>query len=171
MKNRFKQWMTARKHIEGLRFLKPISHWLVDPNIWHLNRRNIASGFAIGVMIGCLPIPFQMLLAAMLAIASRVNLPIALMATFISNPVTMPFLFSANYFLGTTLLGRSYRDLPAFEWGFKAVLDLGAEILIPLYLGSIVMGVIAFVVSLLSVRIIWRIHVIRQYNRRQRNWK
>jgi len=46
---------------------------LADPMLWHLNRRSVAGAVALGLFIGWLPIPMQMLIAALLAATLRVD--------------------------------------------------------------------------------------------------
>ena len=49
---------------------------LHDPNLWHLNRRSVAGGTALGLFTSMIPFPGQMIIAAALAIWVRVNLPL-----------------------------------------------------------------------------------------------
>jgi len=52
-----------------------------DPNLWHLNKRSVSVGIAVGLFSACMPIPGQMILAVMLAIVLRGNLALAMAAT------------------------------------------------------------------------------------------
>ena len=70
---------TIREH-KHLRFLGSLLH---DPNLWHLNRRSASGAFAVGLFMAWVPVPFQMLLGAIGAIAFRVNLPLS--ATFATS--------------------------------------------------------------------------------------
>jgi uncharacterized protein len=72
---------------------------LNNPKIWHFNRRSVSLGFAIGMLVAFIPLPFQMVIAAFLAILLKINLPTALAATWVSNPLTfLPF----NYLIYKT---------------------------------------------------------------------
>ena len=64
-------------------------HFL-DKKVWKPTRHTFAGGLAIGLFVNMLIIPGQMPLAAILAALFRVNIPIAIVACWISNPVTMP---------------------------------------------------------------------------------
>lgn len=167
MKNYFSKILPSREKIENSRVLRPVAHLLGDPRIWHFNRRTIARGIAIGFFFGSLPIIGQMLLAAMMAIVLRVNMPIAVVSTFISNPVTMPFFYTANYYFGAWLMDKPAVDLGKMSWSPEALLSLGGEILVPLYFGSVVVGVILSFVSFIVLRIWWRIHIVISHRARR----
>lgn len=167
MKTYFSKILPSRKKIENSKVLSPIAHLLGNPRIWHFNRRTIARGIAIGFFFGSLPIIGQMLLAAIMAIILRVNMPIAVMSTFISNPVTMPFFYTANYYFGAWMMGKPAVNLDNIAWSPEGLLDLGGEILVPLYFGSIVVGVTLSFVSFIILRIWWRIHIIISHRARR----
>lgn len=168
MKKHFKKFTPDRAALEKHKLLKPIAHWLTNPKIWHFNRRSIATGIAIGLFFGALPIAGQMLLAAVMAVAMRVNMPAAIVATWITNPVTMPFVYTANYYFGAWLLDRHPVDLHRVDWSLEGMLQLGGEILVPLFFGSIVIGVLLSAVSFFGIRIWWRVHIILSHRARRR---
>ncbi|NIQ12825.1 MAG: DUF2062 domain-containing protein, partial [Gammaproteobacteria bacterium] len=74
---------------------------------------------SIGLFVAFLPIPFQMLVAAVLAILFRVNLPISVALVWISNPLTMAPMFYFCYWLGSKLLSLPPQDITfelSIEW-------------------------------------------------------
>ncbi|MBS9781706.1 MAG: DUF2062 domain-containing protein [Gammaproteobacteria bacterium] len=160
MKKRLKKITPNREWLEKHKALKPVAKWLGNPKIWHFNRRAIAMGVAIGFFFGSLPIAGQMLLSAIVSIVSKANMPISVVATWISNPFTMPFFFTANYYFGAWLLQRPALQLEAMDWSLQALLQLGGDILVPLFFGSIVVGVILATTSYIVIRILWRLHII-----------
>ncbi len=160
MKKRLQKITPNRDWLENHKVLKPVAKWLGNPKIWHFNRRAIAMGVAIGFFFGSLPIAGQMLLSAIVSIVSKANMPISVVATWISNPFTMPFLFTANYYFGAWLLQRPALQLENMDWSLQALLQLGGNILVPLFFGSIVVGVILAVTSYIVIRILWRLHIV-----------
>jgi uncharacterized protein len=88
----------------GLRWLAP---FLANPKLWQWSRRGVAAGLAIGLFIGLLVPAAQMPIAAALAVLLRVNLPVALAGTLVTNPVTFAPIYFAAYLLGSWATGIS----------------------------------------------------------------
>jgi uncharacterized protein len=164
IKRLFPSYHRVRDH-ESLRFFGTLLH---DPNLWHLNRRSVAGAFAIGLFVAFLPIPFQMVAAAAVAILVRVNLPISVLLVWVTNPLTMgPIYFSAYQ------LGRRILDLPKvrfrFEWSMAWFTEEMLVIWKPLLLGSLIFSVVAAVTGYVTIRLLWRLHILRRLNwRRQK---
>lgn len=167
MKFDFKRWLPKPEQFEKKWMLRPFVHLLKNPLIWHLNRRSVAAGIAIGLFLGSLPIFGQIPLAMVMALAFRAHMPSAVMATLISNPVTMPFLFTANYYVGTWLLKQPCVVLSDIQWSLDGLIHLGGEVLVPLYLGSIVVGLFLAGFSFSLLRLIWRLRVVQSHRERR----
>ena len=74
------------KHEKVLKILGPA---ILQPNLWHLNRKSVSRAIAIGLFCAFLPIPLQMVLAAFFAIIFAANLPISVILVWITNPITI----------------------------------------------------------------------------------
>ncbi|MCW4151677.1 DUF2062 domain-containing protein [Halomonas sp. 18H] len=163
-------------HPETLRrqpSLRFMSQWIGDPALWVLSRRSVANAFFIGLFCALLPIPFQMAPAALGAWALRANLPLSIALVWITNPLTMPLIFYANYRLGAWLLDAPPRQAPdglSTRWIAEQMLD----ILPALALGSLVAALVCGLVGSLVVRLVWRWQVVRSWKRRaarRRHWR
>lgn len=139
---------------------------LHEPNLWHLNRRSASFAAACGLFGAFLPIPGQMLIAGILAIVLRANLPLTIALVWLTNPITIPPLFYGCYRFGCWLLG-----LPPLGDNIEFTLSwIEAEfnnIWQPLLLGSLVCGTTASLLGFFSVRLIWRWHVANRWNKRK----
>ncbi len=152
-----------REH-KRLRFLGSLLH---DPNLWHFNRRSASGAFAVGLFMAWVPVPFQMLLAAVGAIIFRVNLPLSVALVWVSNPLTMPPLFYFAYLVGAWMLGDHGVSHIAFELSYEwLATELGA-IWQPFLLGCFIMGVSSSLLGFLTIRGLWRLHLVRHYRERK----
>lgn len=167
MPRRFlKRYMPDNRSIREHRHLQFFGRLLHEPNLWHLNRHAVAGGLGLGVFLAFIPIPFQMILAAAGAIMLRVNLPLAVVAVWISNPFTAPPIFYFCYRIGNWLLGAPVRERanfePTLQWFW---VELHA-IWQPLFLGSVVCGTITGLATYGLVQLAWRRHVRSHLRRR-----
>jgi len=69
-------------------WIRKILQPIFDRELWHPCRDTVATGLAIGLFVSMLPIIGQMLLAAIAAVRFRANVPIAIGACWITNPIT-----------------------------------------------------------------------------------
>lgn len=137
-----------------------------DPGLWHLNRRSVSGAVAVGLFMCWVPFPFQMVIAAMLAIALRVNIMISASLVWVTNPVTIPPMFYAAYLLGTKILGQ--KPLPnQIELSVEWVMQKIADIWLPLTIGSLLFAVVSSLLGFLSVRLLWRLALVRKWQARR----
>ena len=139
---------------------------LHDPNLLHLNRRSVSSAFFVGLFMAFVPVPFQMLLAAAVAILIRCNLPIAVGLVWISNPITMPPLFYFCYLVGTEMLGGEHAPF-LFELSWEWLMDGLGAIWQPFLLGCGTVGLVSGLIGYFGVRLLWRLRIISHIQRRK----
>lgn len=154
---------TIREH-RHLRFLGTLLH---DPNLWHLNRRSASGAVAVGLFIAWVPIPFQMLVAAIGAILFRVNLPLSSALVWITNPLTMPPMFYFAYLVGGWVLGGASVDHIAFELSLQWLTTELVLIWQPFLLGCFIMGTLSAAAGYLTIRGLWRLHLVKYYRTRK----
>ncbi len=65
-----------------------------------VNRKSIANAMFFGIFFACMPMPFQMLSILLFIPFVKFNVPLSLSLVWISNPITMPFIFYGEYLLG-----------------------------------------------------------------------
>lgn len=79
----------------------------IPDQLWDFHRRSVRGGLCLGVFVGFTPtLPFHMIIAAVAAFFLRVNLPIALLACWVSNPLTIYHIYWYGDKLGHALLER-----------------------------------------------------------------
>ncbi len=120
-------------------FLRPFNALLHDPALWATHRRNVLRAMALGIFICFIPFPIHTALAAVTALYFRVNVPVAILASWISNPLTFGPMYYGAYRLGVFLLGASADAGPAQFSGGELDSPLH-DIWQPLLLGCLVLG-------------------------------
>lgn len=166
-----KQNRPSREAMLTNRWMRPFVSILGDPNIWHFNRRSVARGVALGMFFG-LSIPFaQAPAAALLAVPLRANLPVAALVTFISNPLTTPFIYLAAYEIGIVLLrmqggGAALADLSADNW-FERLTQIVTAAPLPVAFGLLVIATLGAIVGYAAIQIIWRMWVRQRVEKRR----
>lgn len=157
-------WIRDHK---SLRFLGDLLH---SPGLWHLNKRSVSGAFSVGLFTAFLPIPLQMAVAAVGAIAFRVNLPLSVVVVWITNPVTIPPIFYFAYRVGAWILEVPRRQV-AFELSLEWLQGEFLAVWQPVLLGCLILGVSAALLGNLLVRLTWRVMVIHSWQERRRRMR
>ncbi len=147
--------------------LRHFGEALQNPNLWHLNRRSAAGAVAVGLFCAWMPIPFQMLLAAIMAMIFSVNLPLSVALVWLSNPITMPPLFYGAYKLGALILNQPLQEFN-FELSFEWIMHTLETIAPALFLGSLILGVVSAISGYIIFRLIWRYSMAKKWQRRNK---
>ena len=161
----------------GKRWAAPFRPWLGHPNLWHLNRRSVPGAVAIGLFCGLVPGPLQMLSALILAIPLRCNVPVALVMTLYTNPLTIVPLYLVAYAYGRAILGYAGPHAPVtpyeWDWSLAAFWQWTLTLGKPLGVGLLALAVTLAVLGYFATRLAWRAHVVlawkRRASRRQRH--
>jgi uncharacterized protein (DUF2062 family) len=101
----FRKYLSSHQSIRENRYLRIFGAALQHHNLWHLHRKSVAGGVAIGMFCGLVSGPLQMLSAALCAIIFRVNLPVAMIVTLYTNPLTKFPLYYVAQKLGLFVTG------------------------------------------------------------------
>ncbi len=92
-----RKYMPSREEMASNRYLAPIAHRFLSPELWRFTRRSVPRGVALGLFAAFIIPVGQIFLAAFLALPARANVPLAALVTFVTNPFTLPFwLVTAN---------------------------------------------------------------------------
>ena len=137
-----------------------------DPNLLHLNRHSVSLAVFIGIFCAFVPIPIQTLMVIAMCFWLGANLPLAMVIIWMSNPLTIPPMFYLTYKLGSYILGTTLGDFSvtlSWEWFSQ----LGSEILLPLFVGSVLAGTVLASIGYFFVLFLWRWKVIKDWEQRK----
>ncbi|MDP2826690.1 MAG: DUF2062 domain-containing protein [Sulfuritalea sp.] len=174
MRRKLRQFLPDHESIRSNRWFAPFENTLLHPRLWHLNRRSAAGAVAAGMFCGLIPGPFQMLGSAICAVVFRVNLPLAMLTTFYTNPFTIVPLYIVAFAIGQWALpGENQPFVVPPEPGedglvawLQALIDWMTGLGPPLALGVVLLAAGLAVAGYFVVRVAWRIHLIRAWRRR-----
>lgn len=157
--------MPNHETVKNSRGLKIFGRLLHDANLWHLNRRSAAGAFAVGLFFAFIPVPFQMVLAAAVAIPFRVNLPLSVALVWVSNPITMPVLFYFCYLLGAFILDQPSQVFSfelSWQWLGSSIATIGPAFL----LGCLIMAILSSIIGYFAISLLWRQSVVNAWRAR-----
>jgi uncharacterized protein (DUF2062 family) len=146
-----------------LKILHPI---MSKPFLWHLNRHSVSRAFAVGMFCAFLPIPFQVVIAALIAFYVNANLPISISLVWITNPLTMGPIFYSTYLLGSYILNIPTREIDvtlSLTWFFSELMLIWK----PLLIGSLLTATIASLLSYIIISVFWRVQILKHWRTRK----
>ena len=162
--------MPSREQLAENRFLAPIAHRFLSPELWRFTRRSVPRGVALGLFAAFIVPIGQIFLAAFLALPFRANVPLSAATTLITNPITLPFwLVAANKTGGFMLKvdkaagGSANEELASDRWYWLAEFFQTAGVTA---FGFIFLAVVAPIVGFFLTKFIWSYIVARKRRRR-----
>ncbi len=171
MLERFLPTRDAITQSRMLRWLGPRIH---DPLLWHVNRRSVARGVALGVFFGLMIPIAQIPAAAIASLMLRGNLWIAAVSTLVSNPLTYGPLYYFAYRLGAGVIGtrtpadltaddveRPMRMIDSLAQAWTWITGIGQ----PLLLGMLIMAVTGAFIAYWGTQLVWRMRVTAKWRR------
>ncbi len=160
----------TREEMANNKYLAPIAHRFLSPELWRFTRRSVPRGVALGLFAAFIIPVGQIFLSAFLALPMRANVPLAALLTFVTNPFTLPFwLVVANrigeFLLQFNVAGVSLPVASADDgsWDMLATIyEMGAATL----LGGAVLATVAPALGWIISGWVWRAVVARKRARR-----
>lgn len=173
----FRKVMPNVDKVRELRVFSMFGDSLFHPSLWHLNRRSAAGGVAVGLFCGLIPGPLQMIGAGIACLFFRVNLPVALVTTLYTNPLTIVPLYLIAYELGSFVLRSSathpVTTPPEMDWAHagqwvRAMGEWAIGLGPPLAFGVLLLACLLAALGYILVRALWSAHLRHSWHRRRR---
>jgi uncharacterized protein len=185
MFERLKRLLPSHESIAANRWLRWLGPALLHRSLWHMSRRGVALGVAVGVFFAFMTPIAQIPLSAALSVVLRANIPAAIAATLVNTPPTFGPVYYAAWRTGSWMLGEQADDASAPQalratgaeatpaaiaeprtWRryWHIVRDVGK----PLMLGALVFAVVFSLLAYALVNMVWHWRVRRKLLRRRR---
>ncbi len=161
-----KKFLPNPDSIKNNRFLAIFGPVIHEPQLWHLTRHSVAKAFMVGLFFAFWPVPFQMVLAAGGAILVRSNLPLSIALVWITNPISMPFLFGLAYYVGISTLGYQSTEFE-FELSWQWLEGNLENLWQPFLLGCGICAIFSAIIGYFGISMFWRFHIVRAWNKRK----
>lgn len=158
------EWLHARR---DRWYLRMFGERIAEMHLWSLNRRSVTAAFGAGIAIAFIPLPVHTVLAVLVAILWRLNLPVTVASTLVINPLTIVPVYYAAYRLGAWLL----RERPhhfAFQLSWQWLEHGLGPRWQAFLLGCLVLSVTGGLLGRLLLEVAWRNAVRRKWKYRPR---
>lgn len=162
----FKRFAFKRHELSQKWFMTPFRHMLNDPRLWGVRRRWVVPAFAIGLFVAYLPFLGHTVIAMFIALALRVNIPVAAVSSWVGNPATWVPMYYLAYRLGSAILGTDMQPFdfePSFDWMRHTFVHIWQ----PLLLGSLLLGAATATLGYFALDGLWRLSLAK-YKARKR---
>ena len=171
----FRSHIPTRESVERNRWLRPVAHRILAPSLWRFNRRSVPRAVALGTFAGIL-FPFaHMLLAAIMSLPFRANVPTAVGTTLINNPITFLPIQGLAYKIGYWVLrldsevpGQPIATNVAANAGWLHSLVQGgpAKYFVPWLVGLVIIATLLSATGYFTTKFAWRLKIARKWRRR-----
>ena len=171
----FRLRMPTREEMAENRYLRPIAHRFLTPELWRFTRRSVPRGVALGIFAGFIIPVGQIFLAAFMALPARANVPLSALVTFITNPFTFPFWAVVANKIGAFILkvdqattgGAAQNEITSGRWAWLIDMfeGVGVTVMVTIF-GFIVLAVVGAAIGYVLAGVVWRVVVARKRRRR-----
>lgn len=161
-----KKFMPDEQKLKSNRYLSWLGSYIHDPNLWHLTRKSVSKAFFVGLFCAFIPLPSQMVIAAVVALFIRSNLPISVSLVWITNPITIPPMFYFSYWIGTLMVGADVQQVEfvmSIEWLTTEL----SHIWLPLLVGSLACGIVSGTLGYFLMQGFWVWQVNKSWQKRK----
>lgn len=169
-----RKYTPTREEMARNKYLAPIAHRFLTPELWRFTRRSVPRGVALGIFSGFIIPVGQIFLAAFLALPARANVPLSALVTFITNPFTFPFWAVIANRIGAFILkfdrdmaGAAEEEMASGRWAWLIELFAGAgvTVLVTVF-GFMVLAIVGAAIGYVTSSFAWRFIVAHKRKKR-----
>jgi uncharacterized protein (DUF2062 family) len=107
---RIRRLMPSHESVANNRWLRWLGPSVLHPRLWHVSRRGVAAGAAIGVFFAFITPIAQIPLSAAACVVLRANVPVSIVATLVNTPPTFGPVYYAAWKVGSWVLAEPIDD-------------------------------------------------------------
>ena len=148
-----------KKINESEKIQKLIKEYNISEDYLIFNRKSVSKAVFIGFFIAFIPMPMQMFAVFLVAPFIRFNLPIAFALCWITNPITMPFVYYIEYLTGSFLLNMQIEEI---EMSITWFTNNFSKIFFQLYYGAFFYSVLFSSLGYFLVNYLWAKSVLNK---------
>lgn len=166
-----RKYMPKREEMARNKYLAPIAHRFLSPELWRFTRRSVPRGVALGLFAAFIVPLGQIFLAAFLALPARANVPLSAAVTFVTNPFTFPFWVVVAKEVGELTLNIDAAVGPGAAEQLaddRGILATSFELAGVTAFGFVTLAIVSSAVGYLLASFFWRFRVARKRKRRLR---
>jgi len=164
-----RKYTPNREEMARNKYLAPIAHRFLSPELWRFTRRSVPRGAALGLFAAFIVPVGQIFLAAFLALPARANVPLSALVTFVTNPFTFPFWAVVANQVGKFVLNidRTMGSGTAAELADdRGALAAFFELAGVTAFGFVVLAIVSSALGYVISSFVWRFLVTRKRKRR-----
>lgn len=157
--------LPKREALMQHRLIRPFAHHMSHGSLWHLNRRSVAKGVAIGLFFAFITPIAQIPFAAAASIPFRANIAVAALSTLITNPLTFGPVWFLAHRVGRwmlDLLGGSSSAAKVAWMEASGLWDKIIGLIGPTAVGLILFAIVSSLLGYLAVKGAWSLHLIQR---------
>jgi len=126
----------------------------------------VTAAFGLGLVICFIPLPVHLVVATLLAVTLRLNIPVIIGTVLLINPLTIVPAYYLAYRLGAALLNMP-PTLFSFEMSWDWLQNGLGPMWKPFRVGCLVSGVVGGVLGYMGLELAWRWRVAVKYRARR----
>jgi uncharacterized protein len=160
-----KRLLPSPCQLQGHWLLRHFGERLLDPRLWALHRRGITGAFGVGIAICFIPLPVHLIVAVLIGVAWRLNVPALYGTTLLVNPVTMVPIYYLAYRVGAALLRvtpQSFSFHLSWDWLEHGLGPMWQPFLLGCTACAVVLGILGWA----CLELVWRWQVTSRYRTR-----
>jgi len=151
----------SRRHMRGGKLHSWFGDRILAKELWRPTASSLARAWLVGFPVTVTPfLPLQSVFATIAALLVRGNLLLCIAMQFLSTPITAPVHLPVCFFVGELVLGRTPREAWVQAADFRQNIGSLDQVLAvyvgPLYLGSVVVGLLGGVIGYAIILRAWR---------------